>query len=1038
MGSGRSPIARRGPGLVERSSSGSHSRIARVVVALSLLVGFLATGATSLPAVAQNLEPLLLPDGYPAAVSLEATQYSFDRPTALTVDDVESVGADGDIALFTQDRVEALYAAVGAGPLVRYLPSNAEDPSTPCVVEGAGLGALTTSTATYAYAGREPEFNPSDLDPVSGASLTIDGSSAPLFVLPDSGDVPSEYWANSGQTLERFVLVDGAGLPPQLAGPVTVGDLDLSDPANVTGSVDPAALARVGCAGPFPVLGDGNDPTVAFAVVGDQVFSFTATQVSSTAAAEDAEPTVASSEEAEPSETADDEATPADEPTASATAEPTEVATAEATTESAATEETAASAATPDAETPVPADEDAGDPAAMVPNVLPDGYPGNVITSTGEYLFDRVVPLDVTTLAVLETTADGTVYGPADGATDRVFLQREGGVLVRYLALTGFDGVGTCVSENSEFLPLSVNGATYVFAGIEPDLTVDILVQIDGTFDIEGESSSVYIDTGTFDPLPEFFADTAGGLYRFTLLDTSGVPLSLSPSFALGDQVATFDSDVSGSVDLANLTRLGCAGPFPLYSSADAAPFVELFLVVGQTILRFDVTGGAAAEPTAPVPTETATVVPTATATEEPTATPEPTATATVEPTATPEPTATATATFEPTATPEPTATATVEPTATATATPAPTATATVEPTATPAPTATIAPTAVPTEAPTATPEPTATREPAVTTAAIESTATVAPVGDPGATLTPTVPPTEAPATQAPATQVPATQAAATQAPDAGAPTAVSTRVLQPVAIIVTAPTEAPVAAETVEATTCDGPIGQYAADGYPELLPRQIQLTGIAYRLTGFADPAASGTLTLIGCVGGFNVVSSDQQDPASTLYLQVPEGSAQAGQQTLFQYAVAITFTVQVESARQPAVISSGAVNYSASAQWVRSIYSSVTVELYVVNAEIATPDLIYALRVDGGIIGSYTLVTSDDIVADEAAVAAGAPGGLNPDLSIVGQRYVLTAVWTPVGTTTNGFVTLYGDPADPDGTRLLGTDPRVPNLLIFDTRG
>jgi hypothetical protein len=63
-------------------------------------------------------------------------------------------------------------------------------------------------------------------------------------------------------------------------------------------------------------------------------------------------------------------------------------------------------------------------------------------------------------------------------------------------------------------------------------------------------------------------------------------------------------------------------------------------------------------------------------------------------------------------------------------------------------------------------------------------------------------------------------------------------------------------------------------------------------------------------------------------------------------------------------------------------------------------------------------------------EAAEAA----GLNPDLTINGQRYLLVAIYEPVGTTTNGFLTLFA--ADQDGVSqiLLGRDKRETGLFIY----
>ncbi len=961
MSAGRSRDARRGLAPIDDRAAGSWLRldgplrVVRVFVALTLALGLAITGLTPRPTLAQDIDPLVLPDGYPAAVSLDDTQYTFDRPSLLSADSIEPAESDGDLDIATRDDTDAVYVNAGDGPIVRYVPSQVEAPVNPCLAEQPGRASLTTNDATYAYAGIEPDLSPVDLVAIQGASIRIDDADAALFTLPEPGDVPAEYWVVTGLGTERFVAVDEAGLPPQLLGAVTVGDRDLSDPVDVSDAVDLESLDRFGCAGPFPAFVEGGDATVAFVLVGERLFSFTAF----TNAEEVATPV------AEESETVEADATATEELSATEEATATEAVTEEPSATGQATADVMPEPATPGVPTPTV--------GAVAPNVLPADYPGNLILDSGQYLFDRTVPLDPTTLMGLDALDDGQLYGPADGATDRVFLRQDDGPLARYVALTGFDGVNTCLSESSSFLPLTVDDATYTFAGIEPDLTADDLVSIDGSFDIDGESSPVYVDQGGLDPFPEIFADTPNGLYRFTLLDADGVPLMLSPSFAIDDQTATFDADVTDSTDLSGMTRAGCAGAFPLYGTTDAGPFSELFVAVSQSVLRFVVTGGATPEPATPEPTATATIEPTATATTE----------------------ATATATTEPTAT-------TAQPTPEPTATTVPTATATITLTAT---------------------------EPEATLAAIDPTPTTGPIIEPlgTATTTPTTTPTEAP------TATPTVTIAASATVTLPAPTA--TRVLQPPAVVPTIPAGITPAAATVAPRTCSGPIGQYAADGYPELLPRQIQLSGVAYRLAGFADPDDAGTLTRVGCVGGFTVISSDQGDAADTLYLQVPPASVQSGQETLFRYDVAITFTVRAESPRQPALISDGSRSYTAGATWVRSTYSSVTVELYVPTAGDPTPDLIYALRVDGGVIGAYSAATSSDQQADEDLLAAASPAGLNADLTVGGQRYLLTAIWTPVGATTNGFVTLYADQADPDGTRLLGIDPRDEGLLIYE---
>ena len=52
--------------------------------------------------------------------------------------------------------------------------------------------------------------------------------------------------------------------------------------------------------------------------------------------------------------------------------------------------------------------------------------------------------------------------------------------------------------------------------------------------------------------------------------------------------------------------------------------------------------------------------------------------------------------------------------------------------------------------------------------------------------------------------------------------------------------------------------------------------------------------------------------------------------------------------------------------------------------------------------------------------------------------GQRYLLSNVYLPVGTTTNGFVTLYAANGDVNADRLLGRDLRRLELFIYNATG
>ena len=63
-----------------------------------------------------------------------------------------------------------------------------------------------------------------------------------------------------------------------------------------------------------------------------------------------------------------------------------------------------------------------------------------------------------------------------------------------------------------------------------------------------------------------------------------------------------------------------------------------------------------------------------------------------------------------------------------------------------------------------------------------------------------------------------------------------------------------------------------------------------------------------------------------------------------------------------------------------------------------------------------------------------AAAEQVGLNPDLTIDGQRYLLVNIYTPVGTTRNGFMTLFATSTGAP-EMVLGRDQRQPDLLVFD---
>src|SRR5205814_5097323 len=110
-------------------------------------------------------------------------------------------------------------------------------------------------------------------------------------------------------------------------------------------------------------------------------------------------------------------------------------------------------------------------------------------------------------------------------------------------------------------------------------------------------------------------------------------------------------------------------------------------------------------------------------------------------------------------------------------------------------------------------------------------------------------------------------------------------------------------------------------------------------------------------------------------------------------------------------PRVLTAGDQRYILDATWPRSLYSSVTVIVYAQDPNAANPPRVFAAPVDGNVIAEY-LPEGGDVTAPSPDVQTQAAAlGINPDLVLGGtQRYVLANLWQPIGTTTDGWVTLY----------------------------
>lgn len=262
---------------------------------------------------------------------------------------------------------------------------------------------------------------------------------------------------------------------------------------------------------------------------------------------------------------------------------------------------------------------------------------------------------------------------------------------------------------------------------------------------------------------------------------------------------------------------------------------------------------------------------------------------------------------------------------------------------------------------------------------------------------------------------------------------------LQPPAVVPTLlPNVPPPAAATAIPTAqCPGEVGPINAQGVPTHLPNRFQLTGIAYSFVRVEDAGKAGKLTRIGCIEAFEALSTDQANRSNVIYLR---STGQGASQHLYRFEAAVTFQVRIEVTGRPAVISAGDQSreqYQLQQTWQPAIHAGTTVILFAEDPKAATPATYYAVNVHdtvvGEVIGEYQLQQGPAKPTD-AMVAAASQAEMNPDLTVGGRHYLLVNVYRPVGTTTNGFVTLFAANQEGHPVLLLGRDKRRPELFIY----
>jgi hypothetical protein len=262
--------------------------------------------------------------------------------------------------------------------------------------------------------------------------------------------------------------------------------------------------------------------------------------------------------------------------------------------------------------------------------------------------------------------------------------------------------------------------------------------------------------------------------------------------------------------------------------------------------------------------------------------------------------------------------------------------------------------------------------------------------------------------------------------------------VLQPQAVVPTLPPDVPSpAAGQSDVISCSGLTGELDGNGVPERLPRNLQYGGAAYRYSGQVAFAEAGDVTATGCVGPFVLYLPAEGSGDTRIYLGLVNAN-----ETLFVFEETTSLVVRTQSPadQQPRSLEleptgdQQGVRYRAADPWQRSLYSSLSLEIYVEDPEAGLPNRFLGYSVGFDAFGEY-VVQGEAEGASQEVIDKAESLGIHSEVIIEGQRYVLVALWTPFGTTTNGWLTLYGVDGQATPQQLVGLDPRRTDLSVFN---
>lgn len=1020
--------------------------------ATEVLLETVEADTTEVPAEADDADDATTsdPGAFPREIVVDEARFVRDRVVPIAVEELSEVGESAGFPVYAaaaDGPFDRVYAAAedGAAEAARYLaelPLDSQGVASPdalCLAEDAAFFPLTFGEVSYAVAGIEPDLTADDLQEIAQT-----GAGEPIYAETTEAPFPELFFAVDG-ALYRFVLTDDQGIPTNLGTEVDFDGQTFAFETDVTGDVDPEALTRVGCVGPYSARAGGESaddaPRRLYVVLVDEtptVLAFAAEGGPPPDAGVDDEdataPAEAPTEPSDPTETpepATPTAEPEPEPTETAvptetpvppTATPEPTMTPEPTATPESTETPAIPTETPaPTETAVPPTETALPTETAVPTGVPVSTPEPEPTEPTQPT--EPAATDEATVSVEPAeTEEAAAISDADSQATTIAAAPDVIVTptpVPTVAPPDEPMSPIAVDAPAPILPsfpreIQVQGVRYLF-DLEVDVDPSTLVQVD-TLQAPGTALSIFAEPPTqASALRASFAQTAVvgpfvRVYAFASATLVARYLPQAPITASGaidldtpclaeSSAATFSYtfeqeqysysfasvETQVSVEALRTSTVAAVGNVPttddgreILLRGGPIGFSEVFLA-GDTLERYVALNAVGVPVTLNnlVFAETRFSYRSEVSVSIEQAGLRRVGCAGVYPIYAPPPQAEGRARL-------------------------------------------------------------ATCYAVVNNRVYEFEATAV-----SRAVVATAPPPPAVAAPPPGVvqvvfvQQQQQQQQQIQAPPTPTPLP-NVRLIPVPPVTGQAPIPTPVtgvvAVRPVVPRDCPGDPGELGDDGLPTRLPARIQLSGVAYRFAETVDVGGDLQLARIGCVGPFEAAQAQGEDVLQVLYLRTSRFS-----ETLFRYEAATSFGVQYVVTGSAQVITAGDQTYVLDETWQRSVYSSYTNILYAQDPETLDPPRLFGDPVDGDVIAEYAPEGGDVVEPPEELRAAAAEVGINPDLVLGGQRrYLLVNLWRPIGTTTNGWVTLYSSVGEGVADTVLATDPRSLDLLIYRSSG